>query len=78
MKYALAEMAITQAREHGNRHQELAALELWLTRISPDDEHAREAFHHLLGDVSHSDAPVLVRWVSLLDHRLAHPERLES
>ncbi|MGM0857119.1 MAG: AAA family ATPase [Pseudomonadota bacterium] len=75
---ALAEMAITQAREHGNRHQELAALELWLTRISPDDERAREAFHHLLGDVSHSDAPVLVRWVSLLDHRLAHPERLES
>ncbi|MGM0544482.1 MAG: AAA family ATPase [Pseudomonadota bacterium] len=75
---ALAEMAIAQAREHGNRHQELAALELWLTRIAPDDAHAREAFHHLLGDVSHSDAPVLVRWVSLLDHRLAHPERLES
>jgi len=75
---ALAEMAISQAREHGNRHQELAALELWLTRIAPDDERAREAFHHLLGDVSHSDAPVLVRWVSLLDHRLTHPERLES
>ena len=75
---ALAEMAISQAREHGNRHQELAALELWLTRIAPEDERAREAFHHLLGDVSHSDAPVLVRWVSLLDHRLAHPERLES
>ncbi|KPQ23990.1 MAG: AAA ATPase domain [Halomonas sp. HL-48] len=75
---ALAEMAISQAREHGNRHQELAALELWLTRIAPEDERAREAFHHLLGDVSHSDAPVLVRWVSLLDHRLTHPERLES
>ncbi|KPQ22051.1 MULTISPECIES: AAA family ATPase [unclassified Halomonas] len=75
---ALAEMAISQAREHGNRHQELAALELWLTRIAPDDEPARQAFHRLLGDVSHSDAPVLVRWVSLLDHRLASPERLES
>ncbi|NDL71742.1 AAA family ATPase [Vreelandella alkaliphila] len=66
---ALAEMAINQAREHGNRHQELAALELWLTRIAPDDLHAKEAFRCLLSEVSHSDAPVLVRWVSLLDRR---------
>lgn len=66
---ALAEMAIHQSREHGNRHQELAALEFWLTRIAPNDQQAREAFRHLLGEISHSDAPVLVRWMSLLDRR---------
>jgi DNA-binding SARP family transcriptional activator/tetratricopeptide (TPR) repeat protein len=74
---ALASLAISQAREHGNRHQELAALEFWLTHVAPDDEKNRETFRRLLNEVSHSDAPVLVRWVSLLDRRLA-PERLES
>lgn len=66
---ALADMAIQQAREHGNRHQELAALEFWLTRIAPNDQQAREAFRCLLSDISHSDAPVLVRWMGLLDRR---------
>ncbi|WP_346798436.1 AAA family ATPase [Halomonas sp. Bachu 37] len=75
---ALLEMALSQAREHGNRHQELAALELWLTRIAPEDEQARDTFRHLLSDVSHSDAPVLVRWVSLLDRRLPQKASLES
>ncbi|RUR30481.1 AAA family ATPase [Vreelandella nanhaiensis] len=70
---ALAKMAIDQTREQGNRHHELAALELWLTHIEPGDLQAKDAFRHLLGDVSHSDAPVLVRWVSLLDRRLAQP-----
>ncbi|PCF94856.1 AAA family ATPase [Vreelandella nigrificans] len=74
---ALAEMAIHQSREHGNRHQELAALEFWLTRIAPSDQQAKEAFRALLGDVSHSDAPVLVRWVSLLDRR-SHVLSVES
>ena len=75
---ALAEMAINQAREHGNRHQELAALELWLTRIAPNDLQAKEAFRRLLSEVSHSDAPVLVRWVSLLDRRLPHAVSVEN
>lgn len=75
---ALADMAINQAREHGNRHQELAALELWLTRIAPHDQAAKEAFRRLLGEVSHSDAPVLVRWVSLLDRRLPHTLSVEK
>lgn len=74
---ALAEIAINQAREHGNRHQELAALELWLTRIAPNDSSAKEAFRQLLGDVSHSDAPVLVRWASLLNRR-PHAVSLEN
>lgn len=73
---ALAEMAIQQSREHGNRHQELAALELWLTRIEPNDQKAKEVFRRLLGEVGHSDAPVLVRWISLLDRRLPHPVSL--
>ena len=75
---ALADMAINQAREHGNRHQELAALELWLTRIAPHDQAAKDAFRRLLGEVSHSDAPVLVRWVSLLDRRLPHTLSVEK
>ncbi|PRY63879.1 AAA ATPase-like protein [Vreelandella songnenensis] len=75
---SLGEMAIMQAREHGNRHHELAALEFWLTHIEPADSKAREAFRHLLGDVSHSDAPVLVRWASLLDRRLAQPVDIEG
>ncbi|WP_422102158.1 AAA family ATPase [Vreelandella sp.] len=75
---ALAEMAIHQSREHGNRHQELAALELWLTRIAPHDQQAKEAFRRLLSEVSHSDAPVLVRWVSLLDRRLPQSMSVEN
>ncbi|SHL95569.1 AAA family ATPase [Vreelandella subglaciescola] len=68
---ALASLAITQARKQGNRHQELAALELWLTRIAPDDGAALAEFRRLLGDVQHSDAPVWLRWMSLGDRRLA-------
>ena len=75
---ALAEMAINQSREHGNRHQELAALELWLTRIEPNDQQAKESFRQLLSEVSHSDAPVLTRWISLLDRRLPHPVSIED
>ena len=75
---ALAEMAINQSREHGNRHQELAALELWLTRIEPNDQQAKESFRQLLSEVSHSDAPVLTRWISLLDRRLPRPVGAEG
>ena len=73
----LVELAISQAREHGNRHQELTALAFWLTRIAPEDAESRAVFRRLLGEVNHTDAPVLVRWVSLLDHRFAL-ENLES
>ncbi|CAM4037391.1 AAA family ATPase [Vreelandella rituensis] len=75
---ALVEMALNQAREHGNRHQELAALELWLTHVDPEDAQARETFRQVLSKVNHSDAPVLVRWVSLLDRRLSPKESLET
>ncbi|GED22753.1 AAA family ATPase [Halomonas halmophila] len=68
----LAEQALQQARDDGNLHQELCGLELWLTLVDPEDSEAREAFRRLLGDVSHSDAPVLVRWRNLLDKRLPH------
>ncbi|MDI5985252.1 AAA family ATPase [Halomonas sp. M4R5S39] len=67
---ALAEQALAQARDDGNLHQQLCALELWLTLIDPDDQAAREELRGLLGRVSHSDAPVLVRWRTLLDRRL--------
>ncbi|MDN6297363.1 MAG: AAA family ATPase [Halomonas sp.] len=67
----LAGLAITQARKQGNRHQELAALELWLTRVAPDDGVALAEFRRLLGELPHSDAPVWLRWMSLGDRRLA-------
>lgn len=66
---ALAEQALVQAREHENLHQQLHALEVWLTLVDPRDDKARDDFRRLLGEVSHSDAPVLVRWRNLLDQR---------
>ncbi|GAB2713792.1 AAA family ATPase [Halomonas garicola] len=68
---ALAELALGRARKQGNRHQALAALELWLTLVAPDDEAALDDFRRLLGEVRHSDAPVLLRWMSLAERRLA-------
>ncbi|WP_148253873.1 AAA family ATPase [Aidingimonas lacisalsi] len=70
---ALVEQALDQAREHENLHQQLGALELWLTLIDPEDNEARQRFRRLFGQVSHTDAPVLVRWRTLLDQRQAHP-----
>ncbi|MDN3556328.1 AAA family ATPase [Halomonas maura] len=75
---ALSDQALQQARDDGNLHQELCALEAWLTLVDPDDEAAREAFRALLGKVSHSDAPVLVRWRTLLDKRLPHTADVED
>ncbi|RTR06371.1 AAA family ATPase [Halomonas nitroreducens] len=75
---ALTDQALQQARGDGNLHQELCALEAWLTLVDPDDETAREAFRALLGEVSHSDAPVLVRWRTLLDKRLPHTADVED
>jgi DNA-binding SARP family transcriptional activator/tetratricopeptide (TPR) repeat protein len=69
----LVEQALTVARRHENLHQQLCALEAWLTLIDSHDEAAREEFRGLLGNVSHSDAPVLVRWRTLLDKRLPLP-----
>ncbi|MDN3554004.1 AAA family ATPase [Halomonas almeriensis] len=68
----LVEQALAQARKDGNLHQELFGLELWLTVVDAEGTQAREAFRELLGKVSHSDAPVLVRWRNLLDKRLPH------
>lgn len=74
----LAELAIDHAREQGNRHHELAALEFWLTHIAPEDKLTRELFRQRLASVSHSDAPVLVRWANLLDRRLSRMASVES
>ncbi|RAH36768.1 MULTISPECIES: AAA family ATPase [unclassified Halomonas] len=74
----LIEQALEQARGDGNLHQQLCALEAWLTMVDPEDEDARMAFRGLLGEVSHSDAPVLVRWRTLLDKRLPHTADLED
>ncbi|GHA84050.1 hypothetical protein GCM10007159_01240 [Modicisalibacter luteus] len=67
----LAEQALKQAREHENVHHELYALEFWLEVVDPDDISTREALRRVLGEVSQSDAPVLGRWRTLLNHRLS-------
>ncbi|HSH49091.1 MAG TPA: ATPase, partial [Halomonas sp.] len=74
----LVELALQQARDDGNLHQELCALEAWLTLVDPDDGQARSAFGRLLGEVGHSDAPVLVRWRTLLDRCLPRTADLEE
>jgi tetratricopeptide (TPR) repeat protein len=66
---ALAEQSIRLARNDGNLHQQLGGLEFWLTLIDPEDRQARQEFRQLLAEVSHSDAPVLMRWRSLLDKK---------
>ncbi|MGC3872967.1 AAA family ATPase [Halomonas sp. GXIMD04776] len=71
---SLVEQARALAREHGNIHHLLFALELWLESIEPDDREARDEFRQLLHDVHKTDAPVLMRWRSLLD-RKAQPGR---
>lgn len=63
----LVEQALERAREDGNLHQQLGALEVWLTLVDPGDEAARGEFRRLLTGVGHSDAPVLMRWRTLLD-----------
>ncbi|MFG6178451.1 AAA family ATPase [Halomonas sp. THAF12] len=75
---ALTDQALQQARDDGNLHQQLCALEAWLTLVDPDDASARASFRALLGEVSHSDAPVLVRWRTLLDKRLPRTADLED
>ncbi|MEQ5857688.1 AAA family ATPase [Halomonas sp. EF61] len=67
----LAEQARTQAERDGNLHQLLGALEVWLTCVDPDDDVVRSEFRRLLSQVSLSDAPVLMRWRSLLDRRVS-------
>ena len=74
----LLEQALEHARLHENRHQELCALEAWLTLLDKHDEAARGLFRELLNNVTHSDAPVLVRWNTLLDRRLPHAANVES
>lgn len=70
---SLAIQAREEARSDGNIHQQLCALELWLTRVNSDDHEAREQFRQLQARLSPSDAPLLVRWRSLVDHRVSQP-----
>jgi len=67
----LLEQALEQAREHENPHHQLYALELWLEVLAPEDEQAAEALRQLLGEVTQTDAPVLLRWRTLLDQSLS-------
>lgn len=65
--YRLVRLAIGQARTDGNLHQLLCGLEAWLTLIDQNDDQVRGEFRRLLGEISYSDAPILVRWRTLLD-----------
>ncbi|MBZ9538349.1 AAA family ATPase [Modicisalibacter tunisiensis] len=67
----LLEQALEQAREHENPHHQLYALGLWLEVLAPEDEQAAEALRQLLGEVTQTDAPVLLRWRTLLDQALS-------
>nr|WP_298522772.1 AAA family ATPase [uncultured Halomonas sp.] len=76
---SLVEQARALAREHGNIHHLLFALELWLESIEPGDRDARDEFRKLLEEVYKTDAPVLMRWRLLLDRQdwpsKRHPSR---
>lgn len=69
----LLEQALECARLHENRHQLLSVMEAWLNLVDPHDVSMREQFRSVLGSVSHGDAPVLIRWRSLLDRQPAQP-----
>lgn len=73
---ALIELALSHAREDGNLHQQISALEAWLTLIDPADAGVRQEFRQLLAEVSYSDAPILTRWHSLLDR--AQPRAMDT
>lgn len=73
---ALIELALNDAREDGNLHLQITALEAWLTLIDPADATARQEFRRLLAEISYSDAPILTRWHSLLDR--THPRAVDT
>ncbi|MGM1054072.1 MAG: AAA family ATPase [Pseudomonadota bacterium] len=75
---ALIELAQQQARRDGNLHQQINGLELWLTLIDPADDKARQELRRLLAEVSHSDAPIIARWRSLLDRTQPHPANADA
>ncbi|WP_129138513.1 AAA family ATPase [Modicisalibacter coralii] len=74
----LVEQAIEQAREHDNVHHQLHALEFWLESVAPGDERAGETLRHMLGEITQTDAPVLLRWRTLLDQQLSSSAAFES
>src|SRR5690554_4308897 len=69
----LLEQALECARLHENRHQLLSVMEAWLNLVDAHDVDMREQFRSVLGSVSHGDAPVLIRWRTLLDRQPAQP-----
>ncbi|MEQ5801928.1 AAA family ATPase [Halomonas sp. H10-9-1] len=73
---ALIELALSDAREDGNLHLQISALEAWLTLVDPADATARQEFRRLLAEISYSDAPILTRWHSLLDR--AQPRAMDT
>ncbi|WP_280566587.1 AAA family ATPase [Chromohalobacter sp. 296-RDG] len=70
----LAEQAYRVASEQENRHHQINACEVWLTLVDPDDDDMRQRFRQWLGQVSLTDAPMLVRWRLQLD-RAFEPQR---
>ena len=74
----LTEQALEQAREHDDLHHQLCALELWLDVVDSSDSHASDELRRLLKEVTQSDAPVLLRWSTLLDKQLSRPAAFES
>ncbi|WP_299235917.1 AAA family ATPase [uncultured Halomonas sp.] len=73
---ALIELALNDAREDGNLHLQITALEAWLILIDSADAVARQEFRRLLAEISYSDAPILTRWHSLLDR--AQPRAVDT
>jgi len=73
----LAEQAYRVAGEQENRHHQINACEVWLTLIDPDDDDMRQRFRQLLGQVSLTDAPMLVGWRLQLD-RAFEPQHERS
>ncbi|WFF42756.1 ATPase [Salinicola endophyticus] len=65
---ALIAEARTWAEEASCAHLELHSLALWLTLVNPDDAESQQALRYRLGEVALSDAPVLIRWRTLLDN----------
>ncbi len=65
---ALIAEAQAWAEEAGCAHLELHSLALWLTLVDPDDAESQRALRYRLGEVALCDAPVLIRWRTLLDN----------
>jgi len=74
---ALIEEARSWAVNAGSPHVELKSLEMWLSLVDPMDIDKQRALRYRLGEVALSDAPVLIRWRTLLDSVSASSRTLD-